>query len=115
MDPLIPSYRNLPKGAGDPVKEHDSQVLKLCVDAYQLAVLMRKSRATYRCESCNEGTLIDEKLEPEISAQAFEGVQAPTINGSKIALTIFGSLVKYSELDERHVLEKSHVICRVFA
>ena len=98
-----------------PKATHFKSILRLCEDAYKLALILRKSSSDYKCESVPSGIVIDNRVESEISPQAFDTPQtsqAPMIQGSRIAFTIFGALVKYEPATgERHVLEKSHVVC----
>lgn len=104
MEPLLPSPPNY--------KLHDPSIQQLCDDAYHLALILRKSKANYKFEVPKERLTITDTVESEISVQDFDGPQAK-LTGSRIHLTIFGALVKFSEpLGERHVLEKAFVICR---
>ena len=115
MDPLLATTpKVLPQGEPKPAEVHDNTVVQLCEDAFKLAILLRKSKANFKCEVQRMGTPIDGTLEAEIAPQAFDGQPGPVL-GSKLAFTIFGALVKYSgyALDERHVLERAHVICRL--
>lgn len=95
---------------------HFKSILRLCEDAYKLALLLRKSSSDYRYETVPNGTVFDDSLESKISSQAFDSPQksqASMIQGFRIAFTIFGALVKYEPATgERYVLEKSHVVCR---
>ena len=115
MDPLLaPSPKTLSQGEPTPAAVHDNAVLQLCKDAYKFAILLRKSKANFRIEAQKMGTPIDGTVEAEIAPQAFDGPPGP-VHGSKVAFTISGALVRYSgyALDERHVLERAHVICRL--
>ena len=115
MDPLLaPTPKALPHGEPDSTEVHDNTVLQLCQDAFKLALVLRKSKANFRCEVQRTGTLIDANIESEIVPQAFDGQPGP-VHGAKVAFTIFGALVKYSgyALDDRHVLERAHIICRL--
>lgn len=96
---------------------HYKSILRLCEDAYNVALVLRKSHFDYKCESLSDGTLIDEAVEGEIKPQGFDRPQAtqdPMIQGSRIAFTMFGALVKYEPaIGERYMVEKAHVmICR---
>lgn len=113
MEPLLPSPLQ------STTATNFKSILRLCQDAYRFAVFLRRSSADFECEIVPDGTVIDEKVESEISVQAFDPPQtpqtpqAPVIQGSKIVLTVFGALVKIGPATgERHVLEKSHVVCR---
>lgn len=115
MSPLLASQpEGVPKGASHPTEQHDKIILQLCEDAYKLTLLARGCKASYRFEKFEEGKIIDEQLESEIVCQAFEEHEDEKVRGSRIAFTVFGALVKTSDLDleERYVLEKAHVICQ---
>lgn len=110
MEPLLP----------EPLKDtspiHLESIRRLCEDAYNLTLILRKSASDFKCESVPRDTVIDETVESQISPQAFDPPsksQAPRIQGSRIALTIFGGLIKYEpSTGERFVLVKPHVVCR---
>lgn len=93
---------------------HQQALVQLCTAAYELALLLRKSKATYKVVKFEEGQLIHEATERSMIAQAFEGPTLPEVQGSKIAFTLFGAMLKSAdtELDEEYILEKAHVICK---
>ena len=95
---------------------HFESIRRLCEDAYKLTLILRKSTSDFKCESVPEEIIIDDSLESQISPQAFDPPsksRAPRIQGSRIAFTIFGALVKYEPATgERFVLVKPHVMCR---
>ena len=90
---------------------------ELCDKAYDLSVLMRRSKkATFQVSLVSDETIITPTIEARVTCQTFDGPSQPEILGSKIAMTIFGGLVKVPEnsVDDRAVvLEKSHVVCRI--
>lgn len=116
MSPLLPSQpKGNSKGATHPTEQHDKSVLQMCEDAYKLTLLVRGCKASYRFEKLEAGEIVGEQLESEIVCQAFEGHEGENVRGSRIAFTLFGALVKTSDLDleKGYVLEKAHVICQV--
>lgn len=110
MVPLLPEPLN------DTWPRNFESICRLCEDAYKLTLVLRKSTSDFKVESVPNGTVIDDSVESQISPQGFippHKSQLPTIQGSRIDLTIFGALVKYDRATgERYVLEKSHVACR---
>ncbi|KAL8995570.1 MAG: hypothetical protein Q9169_004712 [Polycauliona sp. 2 TL-2023] len=89
---------------------------ELCDKAYDLSVLLRRSKnTTFQTWIVKDGTVITPENVANLNCQAFVGPSQPDVIGSKVAMTIFGGLIKFSEnsSDERVVLERSHVICRI--
>lgn len=90
---------------------HDSFV-RLCRDAFNLTLLLRGTKDSYRIEFPEAGSNFDpEDVEP----QAWEGCKHQSgISSEKatIAFSLSGALVKYPEHSpkERLVLEKAHVV-----
>ncbi|KAL8856125.1 MAG: hypothetical protein Q9178_007250 [Gyalolechia marmorata] len=86
---------------------------ELCNKAYDLSVLMRRSKkATFQVSRCNDETIITPTIEARVNCQTFDGPSQPEILGSRIAMTIFGGLLKVPENsaeDRVMILEKSHV------
>jgi hypothetical protein len=92
-------------------KEADKLVRKLCDDAFNLAILMRKSKDKYIVEAPKENTLMTsfEGAEPQDTER---GGSALSCQSPVIAFCLFGALIKRPERnpDERMVLEPSHVV-----
>lgn len=100
------------KSAPSTTQPLDRLMLQLCEKAYQLTLLLRRSKSRYTYENIKRGTVIDVYNVLDISPQAFDGPELEEPIGASVAFTIFGALVKYPDLtpDERHVLDKSHVV-----
>ncbi|KAL8927111.1 MAG: hypothetical protein Q9172_001533 [Xanthocarpia lactea] len=90
---------------------------ELCDKAYDLSVLMRRSKKeTFQVLLDNDETIITPTIEARVTCQTFDGPSQPEILGSKIAMTIFGGLMKIPENsteDRVIILERSHVVCRI--
>lgn len=99
---------------GDPAHDGlDRRMRELCDKAYNLSVLMRRSRkANFRIEMKKPGTTVTSAIEAEINPQYLTG-QPGSIQGSKVAFTIFGGLTKSLEdsPEEQLFLEKPYVVC----
>ncbi|KAL9629411.1 MAG: hypothetical protein Q9204_005288 [Flavoplaca sp. TL-2023a] len=94
---------------------NEQLVRELCDKAYSLSVLMRRNKnATFQIPIMKHDTGVTKLVEDKVSCQYFDGPRKPDILGSRIAITIFGGLVKIPESssDDRLTLEKSHVVCR---
>ncbi|KAI4282669.1 MAG: hypothetical protein L6R38_002759 [Xanthoria sp. 2 TBL-2021] len=88
---------------------------ELCDKAYSLSVLLRRSKkATFQTWAVKNDTIVTAPIEAKVSCQEFDGPAKAEILGSRVAMTIFGGLVKIPEdtSDGQIVLEKSHVVCR---
>jgi len=109
-----PQDRLTQKAAGAP---RDS-VNRLCNDAYNLILTLRRCDDTYRCEVPKPGAKVDTDVEP--LAQEYHHSTTEASHGrvasekAVILFTIFGSLVKYPEnnMAKRLVLEKAHVVIK---
>lgn len=109
MEPLLPTPSKSGVQATPPL---DRLMLQLCEKAYQLTLILRRSKSKYTYETIKRGAVVDEYNISDISPQAFDvpGLDEPL--GASVAFTIFGALVKYPDMtpNERHVLERSHVV-----
>lgn len=93
----------------------EKSMRELCDKAYSLSVLLRRSKkATFKISVMKDDTLVTAPVEAKVSCQAFDGPSKPGILGSRVAMTIFGGLLKIpvDSSDEQVDLEKSHVVCR---
>jgi hypothetical protein len=91
--------------------------LSLCRDAFHFSLLLRRCKDLYKCESPMPGTKL---VYMDADAQDREPSMNGTITSNEpsnpedadIAFLLFGTLVKYPELDPgaRLVLEKAHVV-----
>lgn len=91
------------------VPELSDHLLKLCTDALQLVLDLRKCKDLYRCEILATGGSVDEdKVEP----QAAEKAEGPQIDRPRLEVILFGTLAKYPAMtpNVRLVLEKAHVV-----
>ena len=96
------------KGRG----ELKAQIYELCREAYDLRMMMRKSKARYTCE-----------FPPTPSIQCFledyaQLAEPISVEGGRnkdgsdeIAYTVFGGLIKYTETGKR-TLERAQVIMK---
>jgi hypothetical protein len=104
MVPILPQSKTAEK-------EADKLIRKLCDDAFNLAILMRKSKDKYIVGAPKENTLMSsfEGAEPQDTERG-----GPTVSRESpvIAFCLFGALIKRPEHnpDERMVLEPAHVV-----
>ncbi|KAL8979282.1 MAG: hypothetical protein Q9205_005343 [Flavoplaca limonia] len=112
MDPFLSTVTI---GSGASNEQLFKSVRELCDKAYGLSVLLRRNKkATFQISILKHDTVVTTLVEAKVSCQSYDGPWKPDILGSRIAITIFGGLVKIPESssDDRLILEKSHVICR---
>ena len=111
MDPFSPETNKEPL---------ERLMQELCKKAYDLSLLMRRSRkATFDTFIWKE-TAVTPAIEADITCQTIIGPaellgSGIGISKSRIIMTIFGALKKIPEgsSDDQVLLEKSHVVCRV--
>ena len=111
---FMKSQVNVASRAGENKKILERRMEELCHKAYNLSLLLRRSKkAHFKIVAMNDKT-ITEPLEAMVNPQVFEGPPSQTILGSKITMTVFGALSKCSDevSNERIFLEKAHVVCR---
>ena len=93
-------------------------MFELCDKAYNLSVLLRRSRkATFETFAWEKDTPVTAAVEGDTSCQMLIGsaqLDSSSLSRSKIYITISGALMKIPEgsSGERVMLEKSHVVCR---
>ncbi|KAM0265124.1 hypothetical protein ACHAQJ_000276 [Trichoderma viride] len=82
--------------------------LELCKEAWNLRLLMRKSREPYECWSIKRDSI--KSLEPW--CEVFDEISDDAGMGEDIAFTLFGALIKQSQIrgEEPMVLEKAHIV-----
>jgi hypothetical protein len=90
-------------------QELENLLIKLCMDAFSLAIDLRRSKHIYKFEEPASGQVVDQdEVEPQASEKDLEqGLGVP-----RIAFSLSSALVKYPahSLGERVVLEKAHVV-----
>ena len=92
----------------------EQSVKELCDNAYDLSVLMRKSRRANFSVTCPlEGAAFSARGHQQMLVQDFFGPPPEEFEGTAVVFTIFGGLTKWPEdAPERVTLEQAHVVCR---
>ena len=110
VDFLQPGQKRLPSAQ----RSLEDSVQELCDKAYDLSVLLRKSRGvTFKVIKLPYGFRITEKTEDQVSLQRYVGRLPQDILGSEVEFTVFGSLTKHlDDSSEPIILEKAQVVCR---
>ena len=88
---------------------------ELCDKAYSLSLLLRRSKkATFQIWTAKVDSIVMGPIEANVSCQKFDGPATAEILGSRVAMTIFGGLVKIPDetVSGHIVLERSEVVCR---
>ena len=86
-------------------------ILQACVAAYQLRLLMRKSKTLYWTQTIPPGSILSG--ENDDFAEVY-GVENDSQQGNEVAFTLFGALCKHAAFrgEEPVVLEKAQVIVK---
>ncbi|CAG8972047.1 hypothetical protein HYALB_00004911 [Hymenoscyphus albidus] len=110
MDPFMRREYTDKNGYGS--QQHTNPWEEVCDAAAKSALLVRKSKDGYKCETPRPGT---EFSEAEMSIQYMEKGEFESAEDSAVVLfAISGALVKYPEYSasERLVLDKAYVVAR---
>ncbi|KAL8946547.1 MAG: hypothetical protein Q9222_007074 [Ikaeria aurantiellina] len=86
----------------------------LCDRAYDLSIMMRKSKkAGFATSTMKKDTIVTTAWETKFSCQAYDGPLHSDILGSRVSIIVFDGLVKLGDnpSEEPVTLEKPHVVC----
>jgi hypothetical protein len=109
MSPILPPETD--KVSEKKCSDLEKHLIELCEGAHQLALLMRGCKDVHQCQRIKRGeALSDENAEP----QGKEESTGTNVKDATVVFTIFGALVKYSNLTPgvKLVIEKAHVLIR---
>ncbi len=95
--------------------ELQAHIRKVCDNAFKLAMVMRRSRDGYKCETppVEKGACLLAEFDTLVEPMSVEGGKN-TENSGHIAYTLFGALTKHpaSQADGPRVLEKAQVVMK---
>lgn len=95
---------------------HYQSILRLCQDAYQFSLVLRKSKYNYEFVPLSDGAVIEGEAGREVTSQGFDSSQESPDNGFegyRVAFTSFGGLIScIPGTGERSVVVQAHVVCR---
>jgi hypothetical protein len=89
-----------------------SDLTELCQAAYDLTVMLRRSTDKYTFVQIEEGTEVLSQEQDSFQVQDMIGQKSKLV-GSRVWVNLFGALVKETRTNERHVMMKALVICKV--
>ena len=95
---------------------HYQSILRLCQDAYQFSLDLRRSKYNYEFVPLPDGAVIEGEASGEVRGLCFDTSQAlpdTGFEGYRIAFTSSGGLISCVPASgERRALVKAHVVCR---